>query len=243
MTGLIKSEWLKSKHTAVKKSMIVLPLVTILLAFLLMRGSSIQIGTFNWWGGTLLPVYLCMLCNSLITKEKKSRYFNLLILPLDTGKQWLAKVLIGIIQLLLSNLIVFLSTLVGGMIFGTQYQWQNGLIAAIFLTICFAWQIPLAMYLIDRLGGSMSFVILIVCNIFFQTQDFSGGKWWMIPFSIPARVVAPLLGVNPNGIQLEADSTLWDRSIVPLGVGISVVLFLVSGFLTTVWFKTRKERE
>ena len=76
------AENLKHKHSILKKLMLILPLVTVLLSFVLMQ-SYFTINAFNWWYAMIMPVTFALIPGLMHRKKVKvssnlfaSRKFN-----------------------------------------------------------------------------------------------------------------------------------------------------------------------
>lgn len=237
MTNLVKSELIKGRHSFVRKVILLFPLLCALLAIILMGGSNSQIGIFNWWYILLLPTVIALICINLIDPDKRLNFFNISILARNKNQIWFAKILTGESYLLLANLLVVGITSVTGMLFGSQYETWRGVVAFILLTISFAWQLPFGMFLVTRFNSAVTVISLVGLDIFFGSQPFAGTNLWMVPFAIPARLMAPILGINPNGVPLTDGSSLYDTDVLIPGIFISCLLFIAGTFLSTKWFE------
>ena len=80
MLGIIQSELLKMRHTFSMKLVIMAPLVTLLLSYLL-SGSYAQLSSYNWWYFMILPLVVSLCSASMIVREKKSGMQNIVCLP------------------------------------------------------------------------------------------------------------------------------------------------------------------
>ena len=65
MFGIIQSELLKMRHTFSMKLIILAPLVTLLLGYLL-SGSYALLSTYNWWYFMILPLVVSLCSASMI---------------------------------------------------------------------------------------------------------------------------------------------------------------------------------
>jgi len=237
MRNLIKSEFIKGRRSFGRKSLVLFPLLTALMAIVLMGGRSTQIGAFNWWYMILFPTVAALVCMNLIGPEKRNQFFNVLVLPTPETKIWIAKILTGCCYLLCANLLVFGLTTISGFAFSAQYPVWSGISAAFVLTMTWAWQVPLGLFAAARFGSSVTLIGLLGLNLIFSVQDVAGGDLWFIPFAIPARLMAPILGINPNGIPLEVNSPLYDTGVILPGLLIASNLFVIVLFVTTKWFE------
>ncbi|MDF7639819.1 lantibiotic immunity ABC transporter MutE/EpiE family permease subunit [Lactobacillus sp. ESL0791] len=239
--ALAKAEFIKNRHSFIYSSFCLLPVITTILAIILLAGEQLQLAIFNWWYMVLLPVELALICIYLLESDKKQHYFNLQLLPAASVKVGLAKILTGCAYLLFTNTVIMILVLLAGWLFGSQLAFSQELAATCLLTVCFAWQIPLGMFLEFKLPAPFTLIILFALNIFFSGQGFAGSRTlWLIPFSIPARLMAAVLGVNPNGIPLTKNSFLFDPGVILPGVFINILLLGISITMFLHCFKEDK---
>lgn len=241
MMRLINAEYIKGRHTFCRISIFLFPLLVAAMAIFLMGGQFTQIGAFNWWYMILLPTLMGMICIDLTGAEKRNGFFNVSVLPIGKGAIWTAKVFTGCSYLLVCNAIVFGLTTISGAIFGAQYPLWQGVAATMVLTIVHLWQIPLWMFVSTKFASVAALLGSLALNMVCGFQDIAGGKLWFIPFAIPARLMAPILGINPNGVPLDAASPLHDTSVIFPGILITAVLFTVMLYMTRQWFDGRSE--
>lgn len=241
MFRLIQSEYIKGKRSFGRKSLVLFPLLVVAMSILLMGGQLTQVGAYNWWYALLLPLVMVLICINLIDSDKRLGFFNLAILPISPAKVWQAKIWLGCVYLLTANVIVFGFTSIAGALFSTEYPWMKGILAALILTVTFIWQIPLGMFLTVRLNATSTFLSLLLLNIVCSTQDIAGGSLWFIPFAIPARMMAVVLEINPNGIQLEATSPLHNPNVLLPGILINMILFILLFVGTTKGFQKKED--
>lgn len=243
MTKLIQAEYIKGRRSFGRRCMILFPMVATLFAIFLMSGQLSQIAAFNWWYILLLPAAVAFLAISLINSEKRMGFINLKTLPFPSQKIWLSKIITGCTYLFLMNAILFSFATISGLLFGSQYPVWRGLSAGLVLTITWAWQIPLGMWLVTKFNSTAAFLGLVAINIICCNQDIAGGKLWFIPFAIPSRLMAPTIGINPNGVPLSANSPLWDASVIFIGIAITAFLFILMTWVTTKAFDWSKKND
>lgn len=241
MGVLIQSELIKGRRTFGKRCIFIFTFAVVMLSVFLMGGNFTQIGAFNWWCMILLPVSLALLCTNVIVSEKKYHYFNVLVLPKPKDRIWLAKIVTVLLYLLAAHTLIFVFTTIAGLLFGAQYPIWRGVCAAFVLTWTIAWQIPLGMFLAVRFHSSVTLIASIGFNVICSSQNIAGGELWFIPFAIPTRLMAPIIGVNPNGVPLEANSPLHNTNVFLPGLIITMILFVVVSLITSMWFKLRSE--
>lgn len=236
MLNYLKADWLKQKNSFNKLLIWLAPTLTILLALVLMFGNYLQSGAYNWWYVMLLPATFTMFTSFTVTREKKKHYHGLLAVSTDKNKLWISQMILLILFLFVTCFIFFLMVTLGGLIFGQMISIYASFFATIVLVITFAWQIPLWMFVSIKFGAFISIGMSLILNfglgIFYATESF----WW-VPFSIPSRLMCPIIGVLPNGLLVEPNSLMADRSVIFPGLIITISLFLVSSALTTLWFK------
>lgn len=241
MGALIKSEYIKGKRSFGRKSLFIFPLIITFMAIVLMGGQLTQIGALNWWYMILLPATLAIISVNMITTEKKNNFFNINILPFPKAKVWQAKIWTGVSYIFIANAFIFITTSLSGIVFGTQYSFIRGIIAALVLTITVCWQVPLGMFLATKFNSSVALILIIGVNFLCSGQDIAGGNVWFIPFAIPARLMAAIIGVNPNGVPMESTSPLWNTNVLLPGLLITVLLFIVSFIVSSKWFGKRED--
>lgn len=236
MSKIIRGEMLKGKRSFGRKSLILFPLLVSGMAIFLMGGELTQIGAYNWWYMLLLPMVVGLVCTNLVDADKRLGFYNCNVLPISPAKMWHGKIWTGLLYLAFSNAVVFGLTTLSGLLFPSQYPLWRGLAAGIILTVTWAWQIPLGLYLAARFHSVVTFLSILFLNIFCSSQSIAGGAFWYVPFAIAPRLMAPIIHINPNGVPLEAGSPLYDAGVVLPGLILTLLFLLASSFLSTRWF-------
>lgn len=239
MTRFIQAELLKGKRSFGRKGLIIFPLLVSLMAIFLMGGQFTQVGAYNWWYMLLLPMVVGLICTNLIDSDKRFSFYNVNILPFPVSKIWQGKIWTGILYLAFGNGLIFGLTTISGVIFSSQYPFWRGITAGIVLTLTWSWQIPFGLFLASRFNSVVTFLGILFLNILCSGQTIAGGDFWYLPFAIPPRMMAPIIGINPNGIPLEAGSPLHDTAVIFPGLIITVSLLFIGYFITTKWFSDR----
>ena len=241
------SENLKIKNTFLKKMVWIMPILTVLLSFFL-AANYFQVDSYNWWYTLMLPGSVSLTCTlqSKIDGSMKNR--AVLSLPVDLKKIWVAKVFVGIKNLSISCLIIFLSVQLSSLVINRQaigeMPFLNSLLATILLIVTFMWQIPLCMFLGNKIGVFSTVLINVPLNIIFTILSVEK-YWWAIPFSYPARLMCPVLKILPNGLLAKPGSQtftpeLLNYSSIPFGVSISIILLLAITYFTARWFEKQE---
>ena len=228
------SEYQKLKRTFTKKLVWLAPIVTMLLCAILGLGDMFQNGSYNQWSSFILPCMLTLICVSVIEKDKKKmNYRGILSLPINPEKIWVGKIGVCVFLYFVSCIVFFVGVTLGGLVFGISISLIQSAAGSVLLFITFLWQIPLCMFLTDRLGMFITVCINlagnITCGIFAAKTSF----WW-IPYAIPLRLMCPVIKVLPNGLSVPANDPLLSTSVILPGILITLILFIVLSVLTAL---------
>lgn len=241
------SENLKIKNTFLKKMVWIMPILTISLSFFL-AASYFQVDSYNWWYAMMLPGTVSLSCALLSKVDGSMKNRAVLALPVNLKKIWIAKVLVGIKSLSISCIIIFLSVQLSPLVIDRQVigeiSFLNSLLATILLIITFMWQIPLCMFLGNKIGIFLTLLINVPLNIIFTILSVKK-YWWAIPFSYPARLMCPVLKILPNGLLAKPGSQTFTPELlnywsIPFGVSISIILLLAVTYFTARWFEKQE---
>lgn len=240
----IKLEQLKLRHTFGGIIAVISPIITVLLALAMTDGlnKALPAGAWNWWYIMLLPGTLSILCYLVVKDDKKLKYQNIFLVEERVEKGWLGKIVFCSYQLLISNMLIFICTLIGGVIFGSTITVQGGFIGAILLSIGYLWEIPLYMYLSAKFGLFACVFSSMVLSVGGVVTLSDSEFWWLCPSSIPVRLMCPPLGILPNGLPIPLGSELHSWGVVVPGIVLSIIWFLAMTYITALWF-SGKERK
>ena len=241
MTNIIRAEFLKSKRTMGSKLIFVFPILALVMAFVLTAGviNAYSESAWNWWYTLLLPGMLAIICYLSVVREKKTAYFNFTTLAIDKRNLMLGKIAYMGILMLISNVILFIGALAGGAFLTTSVPVVGAAEAVIVLTIVQLWEIPLFLFLSEKIG--MVFELMICLFITVLGIVVAPSKiWFLFVSAIPMRVVTPLLHVLPNGLRAEAGNPLLDMGVILPGILISVFWFVLLTYLYLTWFEKRE---
>ena len=64
--------------------------------------------------------------------------------------------------------------------------------------------------------------------------------WIAFPWSWATRLMCPIIGVHPNNTLLVAGDSLFNASVIPMGITVSLLTFFIFSLITALWFE-RKE--
>lgn len=239
MINYLKCECLKQKHRFSLNLVWISPLVPLALALILMGGRYFFEAAFNWWYTLLLPATLAMMVAFTVAAEKKHNRHGLFAVYINKKDLWLSQLFMNTLQLLLLNLIFCIDLILLGAFLGITVPFDKVLTGSLVLFVSMAWQIPFFLFISEKTGSFITIMLSLIGNMGFGIF-FSPTKLWMVPFAIPARLMCPIINVLPNGLPLEAGHPLGNSQVVLPGVLITVALYFIISFITTIWFNRRE---
>lgn len=235
MIRMVRSELLKLRHSFSKKLILLAPLVTVLLGYIL-SGSYVQLSTYNWWYTLMLPLLVSVLSASVIIRERNTGMQNIICLPVSLVKIWFGKMVAVTLLLFVSNLFLWGISVGVGTITQMSVSPVNGMIGCILLFLTYLWQIPFIMLLTCFLGYLPVVILSIGANLFFSTVAAEKSWFFLDPYAIPARIVCPFFKMHPNGTSLENGSPLLDESYIIPALLISLLLVCVVLWIGSLLF-------
>jgi len=250
MIPYLVSEKIKIRHTLLNKLIWLAPLATMLLA-LLLSGDYFQLSSYNWWYIIILPGMLSLSCVLLAEKDKKMNNRAILSLPVSLKQVWISKVLLILGIVICSCMIFFCGTQLSSLLLNKEnlriIPTMNALLGSIVLIVTFMWQIPICLFLGNKIGIFPTVLLNIGANgvlgVLFATESI----WMISPYAYPSRLMIPILKILPNGLHAEPGSVtftpeLLSYHVILPGVVISVVLFLLFTYVTTKWFEKQEAK-
>jgi ABC-2 type transport system permease protein len=241
------SENIKIKHTFMEKLIWLSPALLILLSMSL-TARYFQVDTYNWWYTWMLSGTLSLSCVYLSRVDGAMKNRATISLPLDLKKVWIAKVFVGIKNISISCVIIFVAAHLSVFIIPINsiinIPILNGFIGTIIIIVTCIWQVPLCMFLGSKIGMFPTIILNLGINIFSIIMSV-GKYWWINPFTYCDRFLCPVLKILPNGLPAEPGNQtftpeLLNTSVIPLGIGISIVLFLIITYLTAKWYEGKE---
>lgn len=241
------SENLKIKNTFLSKLIWIMPMLTVIFT-IFVEPSNVQHAVYNFWYVMILPGAVSLIFVLLSRVDSKMKNKAVISLPLDLRKVWLAKVLVGIKSMSISCAIIFLAAQLSIFVINDKLEKQisvfAGLSAIIVLIITFAWQVPLCMYLENKIGLFQTVLISIIVNFAFAVLSVKN-FWWASPFTYPARLMCPILKILPNGLAAEQGNKTFTPELlnvwsIPFALSISIILFFVVTYLTARWYEAQE---
>jgi ABC-2 type transport system permease protein len=239
MIAMLKSEDLKYKRTFAKNIFYIAP-IYILIYILGCSRYTFSI-SMNTWSVFFMPFNIAILCSLVALREKKAgNYRTLKSKDIDLKKMWISKILVISYYTLLASLMVILYLLiiklihnsslipVGDLFLSTFVIWLTTLIL-----------IPICLFLSENFG-SFSGIIITCIGIVGAALMAPESNWYLCPWSLNTRLMCPILKLRPNGLILENTSPLLDPSVIPVGIIVGIVGFIVLSLLTSLWFSKKE---
>ncbi|MFU0825827.1 MULTISPECIES: lantibiotic immunity ABC transporter MutE/EpiE family permease subunit [Clostridium] len=241
MINYLKAENIKYKRTFAKKLVFIAPMFMVLLAGI--SGIYFVQDGYNWWYTTILPGFITLM-TALVNQieEKKLHYRTVFVLPVSLQKIWISKVLLISFYVLAASLIHLLGIILGKFLINptSSIAVSQMVVATIILIIVSLWQIPFCLFLSKKFGLMVAVLVNaaigIALDIFAATESF----WWACPYSWGTRLMCPVLGVLPNGTLALKGDALLNWNVVPVGIILAIVMFLLLLVMTARWFQKQE---
>lgn len=237
MKNLLSAEHLKYKRTFARKLMVLAPSFFVLVALtqrFLMPGFQEQPWEFvlalvyNWWPVLFLPLGLALVASLTESQEKRAgNYKGIRTRFVSPQLLWISKILVVVYYALLTTVVLVVVVLVFGLLIAhDDVPWRKILVGGLLLWLTALPIIPLQLWVAHR-GGTLASMLVGIFGFVAGVLGAPESYWFCIPWSWPTRLMSPLIGVHPNGMFLEATSSLLDPAVIPLGIGLSLITFLV----------------
>ncbi|WP_414733216.1 lantibiotic immunity ABC transporter MutE/EpiE family permease subunit [Acetobacterium carbinolicum] len=237
MLAIIKSEFQKSKRSAVNKFVILAPLMTLLLCYFLGGGQN---GAYNWWVVMFLPGLIAILAAMVIGRDKNLEYKGLFLYPREKALFWIGKTLYVSLLFLGSSLIFMLGIAMMGLFVKTEISLQANLFAISILILTFLFQIPICMFLADRFNLFVATLFNVGMVILSVVSFGSESIIKYSPYGVGVALMCPILHILPNGLPVpEGSPLLADNGIWSAALGCMLVFIMLVA--ATAW--SFKERE
>ncbi|WP_433770135.1 lantibiotic immunity ABC transporter MutE/EpiE family permease subunit [Bacillus wiedmannii] len=246
----LASEKIKIRHTFLNKLIWLVPFATMLIAFLL-SADYFQLSSYNWWYIMMLPGMLSLSCVLLAEKDKKMNNRSILSLPVSLKRVWISKVLLILGILSCSCIIFFCGIQLSSLLLNKEnfriIPAANALLGSILLIVTFMWQIPICLFLGNKIGLFPTVLLNIGANGVLGVVLATESIWMISPYTYPSRLMIPILKILPNGLYAEPGSVtftpeLLSYHVILPGVAISVVLFLLFTYVTAKWFEKQEAK-
>ncbi len=243
------AENMKINHTFVKKLVWIAPIMVILLSGFL-ASNYFQVDIYNWWYTLILPGVISLGSCLLSRIDGSMKNKAVISLPVDLDKIWIAKILVGVKNIAISCIVIFiageLSVYFIKMDSISHISMLSALGGTLVIIITSMWQVPLYFFLGNKIGLFPTIVLSLAVNIFsivMAVKEF----WWINPFSYTSRLMCPILKLLPNGLIAKPESQTFTPELlkswgIPFGIGISIVLFILITYLTAKWYDRQEAK-
>lgn len=247
-----QAEVLKGRHSSLPWLGLGLPVLDALMAALFFflipdsyRGAELPLMAYelwNWWVIILQPALLSLVAGSVMRRDSRQHLRPVLSLPLDPGVFFLAKTVIVLAWSMVANLVICLEgcLLPGLMGFGVT-PLLAGLAACLLNVATTAWLIPLGLWGTAAVGPTFGMALPFLLEVGIGLSTWDTPIWWLLPPTASMNTTAPVLGVMPNGLPMEAGSDLAVFGLRSLcSLLIVLVCFMVLTLAGSRWFSRRE---
>ena len=252
MINAISSELLKYKRTFTRKIILSFPLFFAIQAMagvklmpkdVVRNWDLVTSMVFNIWTVVFLPFGMALFAFLVDSQERKSgNYRSLRTHQTSPINIWVGKIIVMAFYTLLSCTVLSFSILISGIITAKGQIPYVQIFGASFVSWLVSLAlIPIQLFMATYKGlflnmavGFMGFIAGIV--------SAAGSHWIFIPWAWGIRLMCATIGVHPNGTLLEHGSDLRDLSVIPMGIGISLSVFIIITIITAFWFKRKEVR-
>lgn len=249
MNGL-PSELLKYKRTFTRKLIVLAPLFFVLQSLLqklfmpadyLRPWQLITNLVFNWWPVIFLPLGMALFAVLVASQEKKAgNYRSLRAHNMAPFSLWVNKVAAMAVHAFLAALVLFISVVLAGLATAEgAVPWAEILMACLVSWLVSLALIPIQLWAATWKGMFFSMAVGfagMVAGVLAAPKPY----WFCLPWSWATRLMCPIIGVQPNGLLLEAADPLRNASVLPVGILLSLLVFIAATAVTAIWFSKRE---
>ena len=254
MSGF-KSEILKYKRTLIKKLIVFIPVFFAVYALAVQATmmnnplshtqswswESLLGLVFNWWSFLFLPIGFALFATLVAIQEKKAGNYRVLRMQNKSiMKIWFYKELGMAFYSLMSHIVLVVVIIIVGVVSGNgKIPFFEISVASLVCWFTSLTLIPIQLWAATWKGMPFSMgigFIGMIIGVLSAPKSF----WIIVPWSWATRLMCPLIGVHPNGAFLTKEDLLMDSSVIPVGIFVSLVFFIVVTVLTAKWFERRE---
>lgn len=225
----LKSEHLKFKRTISNKLLFIIPLITVIFAWVVGGFIGFQYTALYWWYAFLLPGAIAILCSLSHRKEENAgKYYSVFSMPMSLSKFEAAKSIVLAEKLFIAALFLVMLISISNIISPATavYSVVQSVVGSIGIILASIWQIPLCLFLARKTGLFLPIVLNTILGIFAPIVMGNTAVWWIVPYCYAAKLAEPLMGIELNG-------TFTGNSGFSITVLISIVLSLLLFSLLT----------
>ena len=248
--SLCRAEAMKYRRSGTGKLWLFMPAVTLAVAFWLSRSYG-TISGYNWWYVGLYPGMLSLVCCMTAAKDAKLGSRAVLSLPVRPARVWDAKILTCALAAAKANILVgVLAWVLGNILLPAvgieqtlQVSWTQTLAAVLVMTAAGIWQVPLCLWMGQRLGMLPALIInvaLATSGVLTAVTSF----WMADPYAVLPRLMCAVIGVLPNnmparpGIPTSSPELLDTSAILP-GLTLCLALLVFLWYLSRRWYERK----
>ncbi|MGO0862088.1 lantibiotic immunity ABC transporter MutE/EpiE family permease subunit, partial [Clostridioides difficile] len=153
---------------------------------------------------------------------------------------WINKIMAMAVYTLLSTIILIVATVISGLILAEGTIPFGKIIAGGFTCWFVSLSlIPIQLWAATWKGTLLSMGIALV-GMMVGVLTAIKSLWIAVPWAWAMRLMCPIIGVHPNGMILDTGNPLLDSSVIPFGIIISLVVFVIITVITGIWFNRRE---
>lgn len=241
--GLFMAESLKWRRTWSLRLLLFTPLVTVVLAYVLLPSDIIQQGAYNWWYVFMLPGVIAISASLMVCREKKQYYQSLYLQPFSISRIWKSKIGTFIFLTFMTSMLFFIASAWSGWGTDDTVAWWRYAVACVVIWISCWWQLPYCLFLGAKFGTSLTMLIHWIGGLGLGLALAEHPLWWLTPYSVLLRLMCPLIQLRPNGLVLSDDHILTDTFVILPGILILLIWFFVLTIVTGKWFEKQGGRK
>lgn len=197
---------------------------------------------FNWWPVIFIPTGTAVLCALAELRDRKAgQYRSLRAQEVAPSLLWYGKISAIAFHTLLASAMLIVAATAACLIVS---QIDMKVIGTIVLASVLLWFVSLALIplhlFVAFLAGPFASIVLgfvgLLAGVLAAVQPY----WIAVPWSWPTRLMAPVIGVHPNGVLLPEGDPLLDPAAVPTGLAAAALFLLATAVLTAAGFQRRE---
>lgn len=240
------AEKLKYRHTFMKGFILLMPLVSVVFAAGFTR-EYFAVDSYNWWYMILYPAMLGIVCGMIGEKDRKKKNYTIGSLPCRMDRIWDAKVAVGVaVSCAAVFCVTSLSIAVSRFMeeglhitFILQPSVKMQLAAGFILWLTTLWQIPFCLWLSQKTGPFMMFLVHMGSYIIISAVVSLESWFAVLPGAITSRLMCLVLGILPNGLPAAEGQMTYSPELIEmknLWIGIPAAIF----WFAILWWGSRK---
>ncbi|WP_040329099.1 lantibiotic immunity ABC transporter MutE/EpiE family permease subunit [Clostridium ihumii] len=241
MIRMIEAEFLKYKNTFAKKLVFIAPMYV--LIYSIWMNMYFYQNVINWWSLAIMPFTIAILCALSVIREKKAgQYRTLKSKDINIKNMWISKVIAIGSYTFLSSLMFIANILIVRLIFsGLKLDMISVISGVLVIWITTLLLIPICLFVAEKFGTFFAIAISGL-GVIVEVIVTIGDKWFLWPWSLSMRLMCPIVKIHPNGCLLENGDKLLNPSVIPVGIIVGLLGFLVLTILTSIWFAKKEEK-